>query len=119
MTLDRDRTLANHILDAADAIELFVSELSIVEFAENDLVKSAVVKKFEIIGEAANKLSNSFKEAHAQIPWKDFIGMRNFLIHDYTSIDYEGVWNTIEIHLPRLKSDLQALRYSEEDKMAL
>ncbi|MDA1080025.1 MAG: DUF86 domain-containing protein [bacterium] len=119
MILDRDRVLANHILDAADAIQLFISGLSITAFAENDLVKSAVVKKFEIIGEAANKISVPFKEQHAQIPWRDIIGMRNFLIHDYTGIDYEGVWNTIEIHLPALKDALQELRFSEEKKREL
>jgi uncharacterized protein with HEPN domain len=119
MIADRDRVLVNHILDAADAIDRFVANCSLVDFSENDLIQSAVVKKFEIIGEAANRLSKEFKVAYPASNWKDIIGMRNILIHDYGGIDYESVWNTIELHLPQLKAELEQFRFTEAEKQAL
>ncbi len=119
MTIDRDRILANHIYDAVDAIEMFVAGLSIVQFAENDLIKSAVVKKFEIIGEAAKQLSDDFRAKHSKIPWKDIVGMRNVLIHDYMGIDYESVWNTIEQYIPELKRTLRPLSFTKSEKEVL
>jgi len=115
MTIERDRVLANHILDAADAIESFIVDVSIVDFAESDLLQSAVVKKFEIIGEAASKLSTEFQQIHSELPWKDIIGMRNVLIHDYMGIDYEGVWDTAKQHIPVLKTALGSLKFSESE----
>lgn len=111
MIPDRDFTLINHILDAIAAIELFVAQSTIVDFAENDLIRSAVVKKFEVIGEAANRISQNTKDQFPSIPWRDIVDMRNLLIHDYVGIDYESVWNTIEIDLPVLKKELEMYKY--------
>jgi uncharacterized protein with HEPN domain len=106
MTIDKDTVLVQHILDAILAINSFVQDVSLTEFVENDLVSSAVMKKFEVIGEASNKLSSRFREKHANIPWSKIVGMRNILIHDYIGADLEGVWNTIGENLPELKTEL-------------
>jgi uncharacterized protein with HEPN domain len=106
MINERDLVLINHILDAANAIEAFTSGMSLVDFVEDDLTGSAVVKKLEIIGEAATKLSETSRNELSIIPWKDIVGMRNILIHDYIGIDYEIVWNTIDSYLPKLKTVL-------------
>jgi uncharacterized protein with HEPN domain len=111
MTIERDIVLVNHILDAIEAINKFIGQTNIVDFSQNDLLQSAVVKKFEIIGEASNKLSEQFKLKHSKVPWISIVGMRNVLIHDYTGVDYEGVWNTIDIYLPDLKQELDIYRF--------
>ncbi len=108
MTIDKDVVLIQHILDAISAIDVFIQDIDLVHFVENDLVSSAVMKKFEIIGEASNRLSNEFKAKHTNIPWSKAIGMRNILIHDYIGADLEGVWNTIHEDLPQLKEELQS-----------
>lgn len=108
MRSDRDRVLVQHILDAISAVFAFVSGTTLPEFLEDDLVASAVIKKFEIIGEASNRLSASFRSAHPNIPWQDVIGMRNILIHDYMGVDLESVWDTIHRDLKSLQSQLQA-----------
>lgn len=114
MINERDRVLINYILDAAHSIKRFVDGMKLEDFADNDLVLSAVVKKFEVIGEAANRLSQETQRALPNIPWRDIIGMRNILIHDYTGIDAESVWNTITIHLPELIDKLHTLAFSTE-----
>ena len=114
MINERDQVLINHILDAATSISAFIVELSLEDFIESDLVLSAVVKKFEIIGEAANKLSQEAQQLHPGIPWSDIIGMRNILIHDYTGIDAESVWNTIQVYLPQLVDTLLPYKFSAE-----
>lgn len=106
MTTDKDRVLILHILDAIQAIHAFVKDLDISEFEESDLISSAVIKKFEIIGEASNRLSDSFRHNHPDIPWSNIIGMRNILIHDYIGTDLEAIWNTIQTHLQQLQSAL-------------
>jgi uncharacterized protein with HEPN domain len=106
MTIDKDLVLVQHIRDAILAIETFTKGVDIIEFIENDLITSAVMKKFEVIGEASNKLSSEFKASHQNIPWSQIIGMRNILIHDYIGADLEGVWNTIHQDLPKLKIEI-------------
>lgn len=110
MRSDRDQILIQHILDAISAVFAFVSDLPLPEFLENDLVSSAVIKKFEIIGEASNRLSTSFKITHSDIPWQDIIGMRNILIHDYMGVDLESVWDTIHSDLKELQEQLSVLK---------
>ena len=71
------------------------------------MLSSAVIKKFEIIGEASARLSDEFKLEHKDVPWKEIIGMRNILIHDYFGTDLGGVWNSIKEDLPKLKDRLR------------
>lgn len=106
MMIDRDQKLIKHIFDAIGAIERFTKGKSKEEFANDEMLSSAVIKKFEIIGEACSRLSEEFRTNHSNIPWKEIIGMRNILIHDYFGTDLEGVWNSIEEDLPKLKDRL-------------
>jgi uncharacterized protein with HEPN domain len=70
------------------------------------LVKSAIVTKLLVIGEAANRLSDEYKISHNNVPWKAFVGFRNVLIHEYFGIEWNIVWNTIKKDLPELKINL-------------
>ncbi len=71
------------------------------------MLSSAVIKKFEIIGEASARLSDEFRNTHVDIPWKEIIGMRNILIHDYFGTDLGGVWTSIKEDLPKLRDRLK------------
>lgn len=114
MRRDRDQILVQHILDAISAIFTFLADMTLPEFLEDDLVASAVIKKFEIIGEASNRLSVPFKSTYADIPWQDVIGMRNILIHDYMGVDLESVWDTVHSDLKDLQEQLSETT-SEQD----
>lgn len=97
------------ILHAIEKIERFTAGMSLSEFKKNVLVIDAVVRNFEIIGEASNAIPPSVRDAHPQIPWKPIIGLRNLLIHEYFGVDLDTVWETLQVHLPNLKQQLENL----------
>lgn len=83
--------------------------MNLEEFKEDDKTSSAVIRKFEIIGEAARHIPESVKEMNENIPWKEITGMRDRLIHGYFGIDFDIVWETIKIDLPTLQVKVQEL----------
>jgi len=91
------------ILAAIESIEKFVKDMSFDEFVNDDKTSSAVVRKFEIIGEATKRVSNEIKLKYPQIPWKEMAGMRDRLIHLYFGVDFKLVWETIKKRIPTIK----------------
>lgn len=108
-----------HLLDmlaAARKALRFVEGLSVTAFSESPLHQSAVVKQLEIIGEAASRVSQPFRDLHPDIPWRKIIGMRHRLVHDYTRIDIPTVWETTQNDLPSLIARLESLVPPEEEE---
>ncbi len=95
------------ILDAIAKIEDYTKDLSFEEFLKNNLVVDAVVRNFEILGEASKNISEEVKSQYPDIPWKEMAGMRDKIIHEYFGIDLEIVWKTAKIRLPQLRSLLK------------
>jgi uncharacterized protein with HEPN domain len=94
-----------HLLDivlAARKALTFTDGLTFDRFAGSELHQAAVVRMLEIVGEAAGRLSNEFRDSHPDIPWKQIVGMRNRLIHDYTNVDLPRVWEVVSVYLPEL-----------------
>jgi uncharacterized protein with HEPN domain len=94
------------ILAALESIEGFVEGMDFESFKKDDKTSSAVVRKFEIIGEAAKNIPGRVKDEYKSVPWKEMAGMRDRLIHLYFGVDYELVWKTIKNRLPALKAPL-------------
>jgi len=92
------------ILEAIESIEKFVEDISFEEFREDDKTASAVIRKFEIIGEATKQIPDDIKQKYPEIPWKEMAGMRDRLIHLYFGVDYNLVWTTIKNRIPIVKS---------------
>lgn len=100
----RDSSLyLKDILAAIESIEAFVKDMDFKSFKDDDKTTSAVIRKFEIIGEASKSVPNEIKEQYASIPWKEMAGMRDRLIHFYFGIDYKLVWETIKNRIPVIK----------------
>lgn len=95
-----------HILDAINQIGRYVSGLEKAAFLEDPKTQDAVVRQFEIIGEAVMHLDETVKEKHSSLPWQRIVDMRNKLIHEYFGVDMELVWETIVEELPTLKSSV-------------
>lgn len=95
------------ILDAMLAVERFVEGMSFDEFKTDDKTSSAVIRKFEIIGEAAKQIPEEIRNKYPLIPWKEMAGMRDRLIHFYFGIKYELVWHTIKDVIPQVKPAIQ------------
>ncbi len=98
------------ILHAIEKIEKYTKDMTISEFKKDELVVDAVIRNFEVIGEASNSIPDEVQIAHPDIPWKQMIAMRNFLIHEYFGVDITAVWQTAHIHLPALKDQLLSLK---------
>jgi len=99
----------NDIRNAIISIENFVEGMNLEDFLNDDKTSSAVIRKFEIIGEAAKNIPKSIRDTSSQIPWKEIAGMRDKLIHAYSEVDLKLVWMTIKQRLPELKSIIEKI----------
>jgi uncharacterized protein with HEPN domain len=104
-----DSLYIDHILQSINNIFEYTKGLSIQDFSDNKMVQDAVIRNFEIIGEATKKVSDDYKQVHFEVPWKAMSGMRDKLIHDYIGVDTAVIWKTI-------KEDLSPLKKKLEDK---
>lgn len=104
----RDTSLyVKDILNCIEAIEDFVGDMDFESFRRDDKTSSAVIRKFEIIGEAARNIPKIIRQKYPDIQWKEAIGFRDKLIHFYFGIKYDIVWDTIKSRLPHLKTQIQ------------
>ena len=102
----RDNDRLNHMIEAIDNIIEFVEGKSFEIYKNDKILRFAVIKNLEIIGEAAYLLTKDFKKNHANIEWNDMIGMRHILVHGYYQIRDEIIWATIETELQSLKDKI-------------
>ncbi len=102
--------LIGDILDSAHKILIYTKDLSFDEFVINSLVIDAVIRNFEIIGEAANRLPEEFKENYPSIDWHRLRGFRNRIVHGYMGIDFSIVWQIKELFLPNIIKELDQVR---------
>lgn len=98
----RDTASLWDMLDAAGTVCDLPSGCSRAEFTSDRLRQLAVVRCLEIVGEAARRISQPFKETHRDIPWSRMKGLRNVLIHEYDRVDYEQVWKIATEDVPSL-----------------
>ena len=105
----RDAAYLWDILDAARAIMQFVSASSYEEYIGNRMLRGAVERHLEIVGDAAGNVSIAFRKAHQEIPWTRIVGQRNILIHEYGEVDNSLVWEVARMHIPDLITKLEPL----------
>nr|WP_288836343.1 DUF86 domain-containing protein [uncultured Flavobacterium sp.] len=101
--------LIGDIIESGNKILSYTKDLSFDEFVNDSMVVDAVIRNFEIIGEAANRLPIEFKDFHPDIDWHRIRGFRNRIVHDYVGIDYKIVWLVKESFLPDLIARLKSL----------
>jgi uncharacterized protein with HEPN domain len=97
------------ILESGAAILSYVQGITCDAFVQDRMRYSAVIREFEIIGEAVGKLSEELKNGYPEIPWQDVKDFRNLLAHEYFGVDLEIVWNTIRDDLPMLMDAVQKI----------
>jgi len=103
----------NHILEAIERIEEYVSDLDEIAFLGNKLVQDAVIRNFEVIGEASNNIEKRFPEFladHPELPLASAYQMRNAVAHGYFQVDFEILWKTIQRDLPGLHTKVEGIR---------
>ncbi len=103
--------LIKDILDSISKIQRYTSGLSLPDFLQDEKTFDAVIRNFEIIGEAASRLPEEFKDKFPDIDWARIRGFRNRIVHDYMGIDPQIVWTIITHYLPILRKDLESLTF--------
>ena len=109
----RDDAFLLDMLLAARRVLKYAQGLDFQRFEDDEVLQDAILRRIQIIGEAARKISEEFKEAHPEIPWFEIIGMRHRLIHEYFRVITEKVWEVIEKDIPSLIALLELLVPSE------
>lgn len=110
------KKLLEDIRRAAELISSFVQGKGFEDYAADPMLRSAVERQFEIIGEALNRLSRTDQATAEHITYTSrIIAFRNILIHGYDLVDYEVVWDVIETHLPVLQEEVQSLLAEGEE----
>ena len=108
--MKRDHKLfLKDIVNACEHIQKFVTDMTFEEFIRDEKTSSAVILKFEIIGEATKNIPDFVRNRYPDIPWKDMAGMRDRLIHGYFGIDYFIVWNSIDSDIPSILSSVSKI----------
>ena len=103
-----DRLFLGDIVEAIDEV-ISTTPPTRAEFDANKLVQSHVIRNIQIIGEAVSRLSNGLKDAHPAVPWRQIVGMRHAIVHDYFDVDWDEVYRTAINDIPPLKSQIEAI----------
>jgi len=98
----RDAAYLWDMLDAARTVEQLSSGLDFTQYSSDRRTQLAVERSLEIIGEAAGRVSALFRNAHPEIPWRQIIGQRHVLIHEYGEIKQERIWKVVRENVPQL-----------------
>ena len=107
MNMKGTRVYLEDILESIERIETYTNGLTFEAFSKNTEHQDAVIRRFEILGEAVKGISTELRNQYPDIPWKQISGMRDILIHDYANVSLKRVWNVITDELTSLKIAVQ------------
>lgn len=101
--------LLKHILESIERIEEFTKGVSKEKFLDSVQIQDAVIRRLEIIGEAAKNLPPEFRKKHADMPWSEIARTREKLIHGYFGVDLALTWDIVKKDLPELKKKIKKI----------
>ena len=111
------RDYLDHMLQAAGRVQRYLAGLDRAGFLTDELWQDAVLRNFEVLGEAAWNVQRhfpGFAAAHPQVPWTAMYGMRNVVAHAYFRVDLDAVWEAASVALPEMAADARALLESPD-----
>lgn len=104
-----DLSYIKDIIDAIDRINIYTEGVTKSTFFEHLMMQDATMHQIEIIGEASNQISDTFRDVHPDLPWMEMRAIRNKIVHDYRGIELEIIWDTVKNNLPGLKDQIKSL----------
>jgi uncharacterized protein with HEPN domain len=112
---EADQAYLWDMLDAARAVSTFVKEKRFTDYETDRMLRGAIERHVEIIGEAAGKVSQAFQDAHPGIPWRPIIAQRHVLAHEYGEIEHALLWKVATVRIPELILQLEPLVATENE----
>ena len=109
-----DLVYVGHMLDMARKAEEKIKGKNRSDYDRDENLRMALTHLIQVIGEAARHVSPEFQREHQGIPWKNIIGMRNKVVHDYMHVDYDILWDVVTADLPSLITELLNILPPEE-----
>ena len=107
--MNRDSASILDILESARTIRAYVAGMARQDFLRETQTQDSVIRRLEIIGEAAGRISPEFRDVHPEIQWSEIRGMRNRMIHGYDDVNLDVVWDTVERDIPHLIQIIESL----------
>jgi len=111
---ERDLVYLDSLVDAADTIREFIGVLTKEEFFKQRMVRDAVLRNLEVLGEAAGRVSAELQAAHPEVEWKKAAGMRNHLAHGYLTLNLNLIWDTVKRDVPLIGEQARSIRTTLE-----
>jgi len=109
-----DLVRLRHMIDAAQEAIGFSIGRNRKDLDQDRMLVLSLVKSVEIMGEAAAKISELFRQKYSTLPWREMVAMRNRLIHGYFDINLDIVWQTVTVELPPLVAELETILNEQE-----
>ena len=109
----REELYLRDIVEAADHIAQFIAKSGPSGFRESELLRSAVVQKLAVMGEAAARVSDELKARHPEVPWPKIVAFRHILVHAYFGIDWDVVWRAASKESPALRDQIESILRAE------
>lgn len=106
------RIYLNDILFSISLIEEYTTELNYDTFEESYDAQDKILRRLEIIAEAAKKLPEEIRLKNKNIPWKSIIGLRNIIVHNYDDVNLKEIWQIVKHHLPETKKEIEQIKAS-------
>lgn len=104
---DRDAAFLWDMLEVSRRVDESLIGVSLEQYRVDENLRMATERRIEIIGEAAGRVSQAFRDTHPDIPWRQIIAQRNVLAHEYGDIDDDLIWALVTAHVPKLIADLE------------
>lgn len=108
------KILLEEILEAIELLQRYTAGLSLESFTENVEKQDSVIRRLEIIGEAAKGIPEDLRAKYTSVPWRDITGARDVLIHEYFRIDLEMAWDMVHEDLPTLELEVRRILADED-----
>jgi uncharacterized protein with HEPN domain len=106
MKINNTKIFLLHVLDSIEKLEEITTTTSKEDFLNSWIIQDAILKNFIVIGEAVSNIDEEIKQKYPDINWRGAKSMRNFIVHEYFSIDLNFVWETILETIPNFKNDI-------------